>query len=318
MNKESFLSYQTYYESYLQDDPEKREKAAPEVQRRALEYTMPENMTMEDRTIEGHPEGKAELPIRIYRPERAEPLPVILDIHGGAWMFGGIGMDVQRCIELATRVPAIVISVDYTLSDGKEHHFPAPLMDILQLYTWTKDHAGEFGGAPDRIGLYGYSAGGNLAEGLALYLRDHGDDSLRLVALDCHCLYMDKESTYAYHQNFELRMGAMHLGVDPFSQSAEMAYLKELNGQQPSYYAFPGYVPTVAGLGPHYIIAAEYDTLRDGAVEYMLRLLRAGVHVDFQLAATTCHCFTKMPHPYTSLTYEMMAYAFRREFGMLK
>lgn len=268
---------------------------------------------MEDRSIEGHPEGRQALPIRIYRPRAEKALPVILDIHGGAWMFGGLDMDIQRCIELASRVPAIVISVDYTLSGGKAHHFPEPLMDVYQLYCWTVAHAGEFGGDSERIGLYGYSAGGNLAEGLALYLRDRGDDRLALVVLDCPCLYLDKESSYAFHQNRELRMGP-----DSYSNGPEMAYLKNLDGQQPSYYAFPGYVPTVFGLGAHYIIAAEYDTLRDDAVRYMERLLKARVRVDFQLAASTCHCFTKMPNPYTSFTFEMMAFAFRREFGLLE
>ena len=310
LNGRSYGTYVTQYLSYMRtEDPEVRE-AKKENFERMRKYELPEGMMMEDRQIPGHPEGKEELPIRIYRPSSTEPLPMILDIHGGGWVLGNLEADNYRCIELARRIPAILVTVDYTLSDGREHHFPAPLMDCYQAYLWMSAHAEELGGDPARLGLHGSSAGGNLAAGLALYLRDHGGPKCALAVLNCPCLYLDFPETPAYHQNRELKMGP-----DEYAIGSECAYLGGMNGQIPSYYAFPGLCPDVRGLCAHYVIAAQYDTLRDDSVRYVQRLLNAGVQVDFQLAARTCHCFSGVAHPYTDLTHDMIAFAFQREFA---
>lgn len=50
-----------------------------------------------------------------------------------------------------------------------------PPEDCHAASMYLHDHAEEFGGKPDLMGIHGSSAGGNLAEGLALYLRDHNE-----------------------------------------------------------------------------------------------------------------------------------------------
>lgn len=309
LNARPYGNYVGQYLSYLRTDEPEVLAAKKEGFERLMEYQLPADMTMEDRVIPGHPQGKAELPIRIFRPKADKALPLVLDIHGGGWVAGGLDGDNYRCIELAKRIPAILVTVDYTLSNGQDRHFPAPLLDCYQAYTWMAEHAEELGGDASRLGLHGSSAGGNLAAGLALYLRDHKGPKCSLAVLNCPCLYLDFPETAAYHQNRELRMGP-----DEYADGSECAYLGGANGQSPSYYAFPGHCPDVRGLCPHYIIAAQYDTLRDDSVRYLQRLLNAGVQVDFQLAARACHCFSGVQHPYTDLTNDMMAFAFAREF----
>lgn len=304
-------TYVTQYLSYLRTEEEEVLAAKKETFEQMLQFELPEGMTREDRVIPGHPQGKEELLIRIFRPASEQPLPMVLDLHGGGWVAGHPDGDNRRCIELAKRIPAILVSVDYTLSDGNERHFPAPLMDCYQAYCWMAEHGAEVGGDPARLGIHGSSAGGNLAGGLALYLRDHRGPKCALAVLNCPCLYLDFPETVAYHQNKELRMGP-----EEYAEGSECAYLGGAGGRTPSYYAFPGLCPDVRGLCPHFLIAAQYDTLRDDSMRYAMRLLNAGVQTDLQLAARTCHCFTGVPHPYTDLTNDMMAFAFRREFGL--
>jgi len=46
---------------------------------------------------------------------------------------------------------------------GPRYHHPAPLQDAQRALRLVRSHAGEFGVAPDRIGIWGFSAGGHLA-----------------------------------------------------------------------------------------------------------------------------------------------------------
>jgi acetyl esterase/lipase len=69
-------------------------------------------------------------------------------------------------IFFASELRAVVIGVDYRLAP--EYQFPAPLNDCFEALNWTVDHAAEYKINPDRIGLWGGSAGGNLAAALAL------------------------------------------------------------------------------------------------------------------------------------------------------
>lgn len=277
-----------------------------------IAYSLPEGMTMEDRFIPGPEEGQ-ELQIRVFTPANLpEQSPMILDIHGGAFVAGTVAFDNARCIALAERVPAIVVAVEYRLCGATGYSFPVPLEDCHAAYMYLHHHAEEFGGDGNRIGLHGSSAGGTIAEGLALYLRDRDELTPALTVLNCPTFDTAIEETYSFQQLIQLKMGP-----DKKAVGAEAAYLGGYNGQQPSYYAFPKFCHDVGGLGPTMIIAGEYDTLRDTAFDYSQRLLRAGVPCEFFLAPRLGHCFTAAPHPYTDFVHDMMAWSFKREFGLL-
>jgi len=54
------------------------------------------------------------------------------------------------------------------------YHHPAPLLDAQRALRYVRWHASEFGVAPDRIGIWGFSAGGHLAATAATHF-DAGD-----------------------------------------------------------------------------------------------------------------------------------------------
>lgn len=314
MKMTPFPGYENHIASNLAD------KSSEEVQTRAgaqvkamLSAELPEGMTMEDRMIPGSEEGQ-ELQIRVFTPANLpEQAPIILDIHGGGFVAGSVDIDNGRCIALAQRVPAIVVSVDYRLSGKNGIHFPKPLHDCHAAYSYLHEHADEFGGDANRIGLHGSSAGATLAAGLALYLRDRNELQPALTVLNCPTLSLNIDETLSMHQYMQLKMGPENKAL-----GAEAAYLGGYNGQLPSYYAFPDYCPDLGGLGATMVIVAEYDTLRDTGLTYATRLLRFGVPCEIYQAPRVAHCFTAAPHPFTDFTHDMIAWSFKREFGELK
>lgn len=312
MKATPFPGYETQYLSYMNGDSEELKQAKEKQLGTLLGYELPEGMTMEDRLIPGSSEG-TELKIRVFTPAGiGKSAPMVLEIHGGGWVGGSLDIDNFRCIELAKRIPAVVVCVDYRLS-CKDVCYPMPLMDCYTAYLWMVTHAAELGGDPERIGMHGTSAGGNLVAGLAMYLRDTKGPRCSLAVLNCAPLHLNFSEMASYHQFYELKMDR-----GAYAGEAEATYLgTNLTGAVPKY-AFPGHAEDLKGLCPHFILAAEYDTLRDSSVRYGMRLLETGVPCEMMVAPRVCHGFTCVPHPYTDLIHDLMAASFRREFHMEK
>lgn len=98
----------------------------------------------------------------IYLPEGAEKAPVIVLAHGGGFAFGDQGMSIiVPVIEKALEKGYAVVSVDYRKSD--EAVFPAALADVKAAVRFVKANAMEYGFDPERITVWGESAGAYLA-----------------------------------------------------------------------------------------------------------------------------------------------------------
>lgn len=103
---------------------------------------------------------EAPLLLDLYRPAgAATPPPVIVFVHGGAFLLGdrAMGADLQACV---TQAGFALASIDYRLAP--KHVFPANVEDTRTAVRWLRRHAKELGIDGDRIGLWGASAGGYL------------------------------------------------------------------------------------------------------------------------------------------------------------
>lgn len=87
------------------------------------------------------------------------PYPVILWLHGGSWMYGDKNQDCLACDHLLARYA--VASVNYRLD--KEAFFPAQIYDAKAAVRFLRANAQKYKLDPDRIGVWGESAGGHLA-----------------------------------------------------------------------------------------------------------------------------------------------------------
>jgi acetyl esterase/lipase len=96
-------------------------------------------------------------------PERA---PVLVYIHGGAWMIGDKRQQgIPMMHELVQR-GWVCVSINYRLSPRAT--WPAHIVDCKRAVAWVREHIAEYGGDPDFIAVSGGSAGGHLSALLAL------------------------------------------------------------------------------------------------------------------------------------------------------
>jgi acetyl esterase/lipase len=108
----------------------------------------------------------------IYWPDEGDgPFPVIMSIHGGAFM-GGDKRDTQLTPVLkGLERGYAVVSINYRMSG--EAIFPALVQDMKAAIRWVRAHAQELKFDPDRIAVWGGSAGGyqalmaGVSEGIA-------------------------------------------------------------------------------------------------------------------------------------------------------
>ena len=97
----------------------------------------------------------------LYRPKDAEgKLPVLLNIHGGAWVYGDKKVYAPYCMYLATQGFAVV-NASYRLAP--KHTFPAPLEDVGAMVEWVVEHTEEYGLDISNLFFVGDSAGAHLA-----------------------------------------------------------------------------------------------------------------------------------------------------------
>ena len=97
----------------------------------------------------------------LYRPKETEgKLPVLLNIHGGAWVYGDKKVYAPYCMYLASQGFAVV-NASYRLAP--KHTFPAPLEDVGAMVEWVVDHAEEYGLDVSNLFFVGDSAGAHLA-----------------------------------------------------------------------------------------------------------------------------------------------------------
>lgn len=99
----------------------------------------------------------------IYRPRviPEEGCPVLLQIHGGAWMMGDKGAQALPLMyELASR-GWICVAANYRLSPSVS--FPTHLHDCKEALCWIRINGREYGMNPDFVAVTGGSAGGHLA-----------------------------------------------------------------------------------------------------------------------------------------------------------
>jgi acetyl esterase len=135
-----------------------------------------------------------QLMARIYQPQGVGPFPTVLDLHGGAWRrkdrFAEEPMD--RAIAASG---VLVVAIDLRLST--EAPYPASVQDANYGVRWLKSRAVEWNGDPSKIGVYGSSSGGHVAQLLGMRPRDARYSAIPLPAapsLDATVTYVATRS----------------------------------------------------------------------------------------------------------------------------
>jgi acetyl esterase/lipase len=112
----------------------------------------------------GNPRQRLDL----YLPKnrKSARLPVIVFIHGGGWMQGDKSDGAGKLMPFVRTGKYAGVSVGYRLSG--EAIWPAQIHDCKAAIRWVRANAAKHGFHPDRIGVWGRSAGGHLVLMLGL------------------------------------------------------------------------------------------------------------------------------------------------------
>lgn len=262
-----------------------------------------------DHYAPGH-EGAPDVLVRVYRPAGVDgALPAILHIHGGGFVLGSIASEHRGCCDLARNIGAVVATVEYRLAP--EHPFPAAIHDCFAALVWLAAKSADLGVDPDRIALFGQSAGGGLSAGLALYNRDHGGPPLCFQYLGIPELddRLDTPSMRAFTDT--------PMWMRPNAEWSWKYYLGDPAPAEVSIYAAPARATDLAGLPPAYIATMEYDPLRDEGIHYALGLLAAGVKVELHSFPGTFHGSILVQHAaVTQRINAELAVVLRRALGL--
>ncbi len=177
-------------------------------------------LTMPDGIFESNdhaylPDGHVYHKLDVYYPEKFEgKLPVIIDIHGGGWMYGDKELNKPYCLELARR-GNVVFNMSYRLFP--EVTANQQLQDIGHALKWIAAHLEDYPCDLDSICLTGDSAGGMLSMFTAMLcesaeLRDAYDvvdSGLRFdaVCLTCPMTRMDQKPPMGLYTKHVLGKG---------------------------------------------------------------------------------------------------------------
>ena len=108
----------------------------------------------------------------LFLPTAADgPWPVVVWVHGGAWISGS-KKDVEPYLRVLAGYGYAVVGVGYTVSPKVS--YPTAVRELNAALGYLRNHAGKYGLDPDRIVLAGDSAGAQLAAQLALGITNPG------------------------------------------------------------------------------------------------------------------------------------------------
>lgn len=198
---------------------------------------------------------------------------ILLYLHGGG--FVGCSARTHRPISAAFALQGLRVFVpNYRLAP--EHPFPAAPQDVLAVYRALRAQSPHA-----RITVAGDSAGGNLALGLMLTLRDAGEPMPQAVALFSAALDLTGSSP-------SITLNAQR---DAMFDPEQLPHLTEayLAGADPLQPLASPLLGLLHGLPPMLLHVGESELLRDDSIRLAQKAREAGVTVQLQVFAAVAH-----------------------------
>lgn len=226
----------------------------------------------------------------IYRPKKEvmdalgpnDHIPVLFNMHGGAWIWGDAVLMESFCQKVAEEIPAIVVNINYTKID--EQPFPYAIEEVVDTVEYFRANNDEFKVCLARMAVGGHSAGAQLAAGSALMLADKG---IQLAAqmLVYPCVDMTNQG------------GLMDLVMNMALPEGSVAVQSGFIPAHP--YISPLYAPEeqLAKVAPAIFIECGKDDLKPQGIAYAKRLIDAGIPVKVKEYKNAEHGFLEVNRP---------------------
>jgi acetyl esterase/lipase len=252
------------------------------------------DVSIDELTVPGG--GRAAETVRclLFRPTRRPSPAALLHIHGGGYVMGTPEMDIARNIELVRATGCTILSVEYRLAP--EHPHPAGLEDCQAALVWLAAQTEKLRVQTERIGVIGESAGGGLAAGLALSVRDR-------LPLACQVLIypmLVPPSGSVDTPEPDPRIG-QYIWTRASNNYCWSALLSDTPPADQATVA--GLAPDVVGLPPTFLAVGELDLFVHDNLAYVRKLLVAGCSVEAHLYPGAFHGFDRMVEAPVSMRY---------------
>ena len=222
--------------------------------------------------------------VYLHRPAcGGENLPVVFNVHGGAWVGGDALLLDTQSHEMADRLGCLVVNINYVKADVKP--FPYAQYEVRDTVLYFVRHAREYGIDTSKLALMGYSAGGHLCACASQMLAEDG------ISLSCQVLcYPFLDFTFAGEAHNEMADGMTGVGEIFFPTLSKTDPLVS-----------PGLLPDekLKDLAPALIITCGQDALKPQADAYKTRLENAGVNVQLFDYPESLHGFLECNYPET-------------------
>jgi acetyl esterase/lipase len=231
----------------------------------------------------GSADGEPEVSLIVLRPAATTAaLPIVYYVHGGGLVAGSYRDVHSYVLDQVGAGTAVVVSVEYRLAPEATH--PAPVTDVYRGLVWAAEHAVELGADPDRLIVFGASAGAGLAGGATLMARDRGMPPVAAQMLVFPML--DDRARTASSQEID-GTGVWDRTANRTGWAALLGAAAGSDGVSP--YAAPARADDLSGMPPTYIDVGSAEVFRDEAIDYAARLAAAGCPVDLHMWAGSFH-----------------------------
>ncbi len=226
----------------------------------------------------------------LYRPKKpiAELLPVMFNVHGGAWVGGDATVLDTQSQYLADLQGCFVVNINYTKLDVKP--FPYAQQEIRDAVLYFSDHAKEYGIDNTSFSLIGYSAGGHLCAGAAMLLRDAG---FKLNSQFLCYPFLNFAEMDAVTQDME------HKEADKAGKLMDEIFFSKMDKAVPLLSPANAPAEALRDLAPAEIITCGEDALYAHSTQYQELLTKAGVPAVHKDYVGSIHGFLEVNFPET-------------------
>lgn len=221
----------------------------------------------------------------IHRADVSEVRPGYFHVHGGGFVMGAPEFTEDRDRRVVLEHGCVVISPAYRLAP--ETKFPGAIEDLYTALKWFCDHATELGLDPHNIIVGGESAGGGHAAALTTLTRDRGEIKLAGQML-MYPMIDDRTGSTADRGPYA---GEFLWTVENnrFGWSCLLDCAPGDGGVSP--YASASRAKDLSGLPPTAVFVGTLDLFFEENVEYVKRLVAAGVPAKLHLYPGAYHAF---------------------------
>ncbi|MGG4342041.1 alpha/beta hydrolase [Paenibacillus lautus] len=214
----------------------------------------------------------------VYYPKATEnPLPVIISVHGGGWVYGNKEAYQFYCMNLA-QYGFTVVNFNYRLAP--KNKFPSALEDVNSVFYWVKNNSTKFHMDLNNLFIVGDSAGAQIAGQYAAIITnskyaklfDFKMPDIRIKAMGLNHGMYDPLDRIKNKEAKKWNMGLLNALMKDYLGNEIHKYEKEMDFQSNITSSFP----------PSFVTCSVNDGLVGIQPVFLSKLESAGIHYIYK------------------------------------